>query len=87
MKFVTSQLSYFIQNRSARRDVARLVRYIFFIAAVADATGWPPDGVLVAGFGGFRAQHGAISFAPRLPRPITRLVFHLWYRRRRIRSA
>ena len=37
MKFVTSQLSYFIQNRSARRDVVRLVRYLLFIAAVVVA--------------------------------------------------
>lgn len=37
MKFVTSQLSYFIQNRSARRDVVRLVRTILFIAAVVIA--------------------------------------------------
>jgi alpha,alpha-trehalose phosphorylase len=50
----------------------------------AMAGGWS---ALVAGFGGFRAQCGAIAFAPRLPGPITRLVFHLWYRERRIRVA
>jgi alpha,alpha-trehalose phosphorylase len=43
------------------------------------AGGWS---ALVAGFGGFRAGNGAISFAPRLPGPVTRLQFRLWYRRR-----
>jgi alpha,alpha-trehalose phosphorylase len=30
---------------------------------------------------------GALTFAPRLPSDITRLVFHLWYRQRCLRVA
>jgi alpha,alpha-trehalose phosphorylase len=41
------------------------------------AGGWS---ALVSGFGGFRVQNGRLSFAPRLPPTITRLVFRLWYR-------
>ena len=48
------------------------------------AGGWS---ALVAGFGGFRAQAGILSFAPRLPSDITRFVFHLRYRDRCIRVA
>ena len=48
------------------------------------AGGWS---ALVAGFGGFRAQAGTLRFAPRLPSDITRFVFHLWYRQRRLRVA
>jgi alpha,alpha-trehalose phosphorylase len=43
------------------------------------AGGWS---ALVAGFGGFRAFGGRVSFAPRLPTDITRFMFHLWYRAR-----
>ncbi len=50
----------------------------------AMAGGWS---ALVAGFGGFRAQRGTLSFAPRLPSAIARLVFHLWYRQRCLRVA
>ncbi|MDQ3640550.1 MAG: family 65 glycosyl hydrolase [Actinomycetota bacterium] len=46
------------------------------------AGGWS---ALVAGFGGFRAQEGTLSFGPRLPSDITRFVFHLRYRGRSIR--
>ena len=46
------------------------------------AGGWS---ALVAGFGGFRAVGGAVSFAPRLPSDITRFAFHLWYRQRCVR--
>jgi alpha,alpha-trehalose phosphorylase len=48
------------------------------------AGGWS---ALVSGFGGFRVHKGALSFAPRLPPAITRLVFHLWYRSTCIRVA
>jgi alpha,alpha-trehalose phosphorylase len=48
------------------------------------AGGWS---ALVGGFGGFRAQDGTLSFAPRLPSDITRFVFHLRYRDRCIRVA
>ncbi|MDQ3897357.1 MAG: family 65 glycosyl hydrolase [Actinomycetota bacterium] len=50
----------------------------------AMAGGWSG---LVAGFGGLRAQHGMLAFAPRLPSDITRFVFHLWYRARCVRVA
>ncbi|MDQ4070261.1 MAG: family 65 glycosyl hydrolase [Actinomycetota bacterium] len=40
---------------------------------------------LVAGYCGFRAQDGRLSFAPRLPPAIARLVFHVWYRERSLR--
>ncbi|HJV08321.1 MAG TPA: glycosyl hydrolase family 65 protein, partial [Acidimicrobiales bacterium] len=46
------------------------------------AGGWS---ALVAGFGGFRAVRGNLSFAPRLPSDITRFAFHLWYRQRCLR--
>jgi alpha,alpha-trehalose phosphorylase len=48
------------------------------------AGGWS---ALVAGFGGFRAVRGAVSFGPRLPSDITRFVFRLWYRSRCIQVA
>jgi alpha,alpha-trehalose phosphorylase len=41
----------------------------------------------VAGFGGFRARKGTLTFAPRLPSAMTRLVFHLWYRNRCLRVS
>src|SRR5437879_7743482 len=40
---------------------------------------------LVDGFGGMRTFNSTLSFAPRLPDGITRLVFNLCYRDRRIR--
>jgi len=46
------------------------------------AGGWS---ALVAGFGGFRAGHARLAFAPRLPPAITRLAFHLCYRGRNLR--
>ncbi len=48
------------------------------------AGGWS---ALVAGFGGFRAVGGALSFAPRLPSDLTRFAFHLWYRQRCLRVS
>ena len=47
------------------------------LAALAGA--WS---VLVAGFGGYRARDGRLSFAPRLPPGLSRLAFHLAYRGR-----
>lgn len=41
--------------------------------------------VAVAGFGGMRDHHGALSFAPRLPGTLTRLAFGLCFRDRRLR--
>ncbi len=46
------------------------------------AGGWS---ALVAGFGGLRGRNGSLAFAPRLPRAIRRLVFHLQYRDRCLR--
>jgi len=40
---------------------------------------------LVAGFGGMRSQNGSLSFAPRLPDALGRLVFHLLFRGCRLR--
>ena len=39
----------------------------------------------VAGFGGMRDHDGSLSFAPRLPRQLSRLAFHLLFRERSIR--
>jgi alpha,alpha-trehalose phosphorylase len=41
--------------------------------------------VAVAGFGGMRDHEGTLTFAPRLPDAITRLVFRLGFRGRRLR--
>ncbi|MHB8656537.1 MAG: glycoside hydrolase family 65 protein [Solirubrobacteraceae bacterium] len=41
--------------------------------------------VAVAGFGGMRDHDGALSFAPRLPEPLTRLTFGICFRDRRLR--
>ncbi|MDP9350539.1 MAG: family 65 glycosyl hydrolase, partial [Chloroflexota bacterium] len=41
--------------------------------------------VAVAGFGGLRDHGDTLAFAPRLPRPLTRLSFRLLYRGRRLR--
>jgi alpha,alpha-trehalose phosphorylase len=38
----------------------------------------------VAGFGGMRDHDGSLSFAPRLPKALTRLAFRLSYRDRRL---
>jgi alpha,alpha-trehalose phosphorylase len=42
---------------------------------------------LVDGFGGMRTFNGSLSFAPRLPDGITRLVLNLCYRDRRLRVS
>ena len=47
------------------------------------APGWPS----VAGFGGMRDHDGSLSFAPRLPRQLSRLAFGLLFRGRRIQVA
>ncbi len=60
-------------------DLAHNTRDGLHMASLAG--GWI---ALVAGFGGMRAQDGQLSFAPRLPSGITRLVFRLCYRSRRI---
>jgi alpha,alpha-trehalose phosphorylase len=40
---------------------------------------------LVAGFGGLRMQEDTLSFSPRLPEGLTRMVFNLSYRDRHVR--
>ncbi|HEX2191582.1 MAG TPA: glycosyl hydrolase family 65 protein [Acidimicrobiales bacterium] len=60
-------------------DLQRNTRNGLHLAALAG--GWS---ALVAGFGGFRAGNGTPAFAPRLPRAISRLAFHLWYRDRNL---
>jgi alpha,alpha-trehalose phosphorylase len=40
---------------------------------------------LVAGLGGLRDHSGLLSFAPRLPPPLTRLTFRLGFRQRRLK--
>ncbi len=42
---------------------------------------------LVAGFGGLRLRDGGLVFAPRLPKGIDQLTFHLRYRDRRLRVS
>ncbi len=61
-------------------DLHHNVRDGLHIASLAGA--WS---ALVAGFGGMRVQHGSLCFAPRLPGALSRLVFHLVFRGRRLR--
>ncbi|MBW3614360.1 MAG: family 65 glycosyl hydrolase [Actinobacteria bacterium] len=58
-------------------DLHENTRNGLHLAALAG--GWS---ALVAGFGGFRARDGALTFAPRLPPAIARLRFRLRYRGR-----
>ncbi|NJC74252.1 family 65 glycosyl hydrolase, partial [Planosporangium thailandense] len=39
---------------------------------------------LVAGFGGMRDRGGSLTFAPRLPEPLTRLTFNVMWRGQRL---
>ena len=41
--------------------------------------------ILVEGFGGLRFYNSSISFAPRLPAGLTRLAFHIMFRKRHLR--
>jgi alpha,alpha-trehalose phosphorylase len=61
------------------RDLERNTRDGLHMASLAGA--WT---ALVGGLGGFRAGHGAVCFAPRLPSGISRLRFRLRYRARGI---
>ncbi|HEY1916589.1 MAG TPA: glycosyl hydrolase family 65 protein [Streptosporangiaceae bacterium] len=61
------------------RDVQHNTRDGLHMASLAGA--WT---ALVAGFGGMRAEGGSLAFSPRLPAGITRLVFKLRYRGRRL---
>jgi alpha,alpha-trehalose phosphorylase len=60
-------------------DLAHNTRDGLHIASMAGA--WSG---LVAGFGGMRAGHGSLRFAPRLPSGISRLAFRMRYRDRLI---
>ena len=60
-------------------DVMRNTRDGLHMASLAGA--WT---ALVAGFGGMRGDGGTLSFSPRLPAGISKLVFRLRYRGRRL---
>jgi alpha,alpha-trehalose phosphorylase len=62
------------------RDLENNVRDGVHMASLAGA--WM---ALVAGFGGMRLQNNSLSFAPRLPYALDRLVFHVRYRGSRLR--
>jgi len=77
------ELAYDYLGEAALVDLANLHHNTdngLHLAALAG--GWA---ALVAGFGGFRARAGQLSFSPRLPVALTRLAFHVWYRGRSIR--
>ena len=61
-------------------NVAHNTRDGLHIASLAGA--WI---AAVAGFGGMRDHDGALSFAPRLPRRLTRLAFGMCFRDSRLR--
>jgi alpha,alpha-trehalose phosphorylase len=61
------------------RDLEHNTRDGIHIASVAGT--WI---AAVAGFGGMRDHDGALTFAPRLPRALTRLAFRLCFRDRRL---
>ncbi len=77
------QLAYDYLGEAALMDLDDLehnTRDGLHIASLAGA--WM---ALVAGFGGMRTQGGSLSFAPRLPEGIRRIVFRILYRGRRLR--
>jgi alpha,alpha-trehalose phosphorylase len=74
------QLAYDYLGEAALIDLHDLhhnVREGVHMASLAGA--WT---ALVAGFGGMRLQHGALTFAPRLPESLGRLAFHLLFQGR-----
>jgi alpha,alpha-trehalose phosphorylase len=77
------ELAYDYFGEAALIDLENLERNTrdgLHIASLAGA--WI---VAVAGFGGMRDHDGALSFAPRLPRRLTRLAFGMCFRDRRLR--
>jgi alpha,alpha-trehalose phosphorylase len=77
------ELAYDYFGEAALIDLENLERNTrdgLHIASLAGA--WI---VAVAGFGGMRDHNGALSFAPRLPRRLTRLAFGMCFRDRRLR--
>ncbi len=77
------QLAYDYLGEAALMDLDDLehnTRDGLHIASLAGA--WT---ALVAGFGGMRLHDGAVSFAPRLPEGIGRIVFRIMFRDRRLR--
>jgi alpha,alpha-trehalose phosphorylase len=76
-------LAYDYLGEAARMDLDDLehnTRDGVHLASLAGA--WI---ALVGGFGGMRYFADTLSFAPRLPEGITRLMFNLYYRDRRLR--
>src|SRR5579875_3040758 len=61
-------------------DLEHNVRDGVHMASLAGA--WT---ALVGGFGGMRMQQGELSFAPRLPKVLKRLAFHILFRHSRLR--
>ena len=77
------QLAYDYLGEAALMDLDDLehnTRDGLHIASLAGS--WT---ALVAGFGGLRWQDGSLSFAPRLPKGITRLTFHILFCNSRLR--
>ncbi|HYB01861.1 MAG TPA: glycoside hydrolase family 65 protein [Ktedonobacteraceae bacterium] len=77
------QLAYDYLGEAAFIDLHDLhhnVRDGVHMASLAGA--WT---ALVAGFGGMRLQNSKLSFTPRLPGALNRLVFHIRYRESRLR--
>ena len=77
------QLAYDYLGETALMDLYDLehnTRDGLHIASLAGS--WT---ALVAGFGGLRTHDGSLSFAPRLPKGINRLAFHIVFRNRRLR--
>ncbi|MGH2496967.1 MAG: glycoside hydrolase family 65 protein [Ktedonobacteraceae bacterium] len=77
------QLAYDYLGETALMDLYDLqqnARSGLHIAALAGT--WT---ALVAGFGGLRSHDGSLSFAPRLPEGIKRLVFRIMFRNRHMR--
>ncbi len=63
-------------------DTERNVHDGLHLAALAGA--WS---VAVAGFGGMRSKYGKLTFAPRLPEPITQLSFAVVFRGQALRTV
>ncbi len=77
------QLAYDYLGETALMDLYDLqqnARSGLHIAALAGT--WT---ALVAGFGGLRSHDGSLSFAPRVPEGIKRLVFRIMFRNRHMR--
>ncbi|WP_248962147.1 glycoside hydrolase family 65 protein [Sphaerisporangium perillae] len=77
------ELAYAYLGEAAMMDLADLEKNTVDGVHMASLAGaWI---ALVSGFGGMRAGHGGICFAPKLPPGISRLAFRLRYRGRVLR--